>query len=165
MKAGFNQTQTADFIGADKSPVSREVRRNRGTEAIVRNNPIVSAFSAGQIKPGLVSVLPPGITFADFCVRAGALSRSASGSIRRMFSLSAVSTSTRTCSPTYGLAGRSIGTCAAKSNARNTMAPIPAGVESRIRCPSTSARHLSKRAVGSAIGNLIPLLANVIARH
>lgn len=30
MKAGFNQTQTADFIGVDKSTVSREVRRNRG---------------------------------------------------------------------------------------------------------------------------------------
>ncbi len=30
MKAGFNQTQTADFIGVHKSTVSREVRRNRG---------------------------------------------------------------------------------------------------------------------------------------
>ncbi|MDZ7802816.1 IS30 family transposase [Thiohalophilus sp.] len=30
MKAGFNQTQTANFIGVDKSTVSREVRRNRG---------------------------------------------------------------------------------------------------------------------------------------
>ncbi|MDZ7803481.1 IS30 family transposase [Thiohalophilus sp.] len=30
MKAGFNETQTADFIGVDKSTVNRELRRNRG---------------------------------------------------------------------------------------------------------------------------------------
>jgi len=30
MKAGFNQTETAHFIGVDKSTISRELRRNRG---------------------------------------------------------------------------------------------------------------------------------------
>jgi len=30
MKAGFNQTDTAYFIGVDKSTISRELRRNRG---------------------------------------------------------------------------------------------------------------------------------------
>lgn len=30
MKAGFNQTQTANFIGVDKSTLSRELRRNQG---------------------------------------------------------------------------------------------------------------------------------------
>lgn len=30
MKTDFMQIQTADFIGVDKSTVSRELRRNRG---------------------------------------------------------------------------------------------------------------------------------------
>ncbi|MDZ7736899.1 MAG: helix-turn-helix domain-containing protein [Gammaproteobacteria bacterium] len=77
MKAGHNQSETANIVGVHKATISREVRRNRGLRGTGPGRP--SNWLRPAVNTASSPVLPtvPGARLNAGCGTSGARSRSA----------------------------------------------------------------------------------------